>query len=471
VESQVVRELENFFDWVVVLNLKRRPDRLRRFEQALAEIDWPFKRPEVFAATDGLEEPPPEKFICGPGAWGCLRSHCRIIEETLRRGFDSVLILEDDVCFVQDFAAQAADFLALVPSGWDQLMLGGQHNPAFHGAPTLVQPGLLRCRGCERTHCHAIRGRFLRTLLDRWRHGGMYDGTVHCDWIMARDPEMQLAHQVYAPARFIAGQELNHSDIMNSTVPRYFWNPPAPDVPILLLRAPASVVDALRLHGIHTGLERSPFTGIDKALNGIYQLRSQGGAAHLTRLKKWLEHRLWEVSADPHLVCTVWHPQIDEAELRDATSQPIQVLHADTLEQALERMPASLRRPYRPLPNRNVVIHLTTDNKEVMKTTRRHGWHNGFRIDPETQWNLHLKQLCDTRKDIGRQAGTFRRIVDSLMAESATISGGVPVIWHPEVDSDLLRRVTEATVVEIKADNAPEALEQWRNYNPEPAAA
>ncbi len=455
-------QLKNFFDRVVVLNLKRRPDRLRRFEKALSEIEWPFKPPEVFEATDGRIETPPSSYLSGPGAWGCLRSHSRIVEETLRRGLDSVLILEDDVCFVEDIAERVSEFLSIVPSDWDQLMLGGQHTLKFNGPPVEEKPGLLRCRDCERTHCYAMRGTFMRTLLDRWQGGGKFNGTVHCDWIMARDPEMQMAHRVYAPAEFLAGQELNHSDIMQSVVPRHYWNPPSPDLPVLLLKSPADVMEALRPYGVHTGHNRDPFTAVEKGLAAIYHIRSQGMEAHYIRLGKWLEHLQWEAGANPHLVCTVWHPQATGAELREATNHPVHVLEAETLEQALEKMPEALRRPRRALRDRNVVIHLCTDNREVIREARNHGWHNGFTIDPETQLNTDLDSLCQNKPERWRRIGTLRRIIASLRNESSTILGGVPVVWHPGIDPGLVREVTDAEVVEIEADTPHDALEQWR---------
>lgn len=454
-------KLEEFFDWVVVINLDRRTDRLRRFEQALSEIEWPFKSPEVFKATDGLVDASPSDFISGPGAWGCLQSHSRVIEETIRRGFNSVLVLEDDVCFVQDFSERVADFLARVPDDWDQLMLGGQHNLEFFGAPVEEASGILRCRDCERTHCYALQGQFKTTLLERWRGGGKFDGKVHCDWIMARDPHMQLSHKVYAPSRFLAGQELNHSDIVKSVVPRYFWNPPDPELPVLLLRCPADVLDALRPHGIHTGLSRNPHTAVDQELTHIFYNRSRGRDAHILRLQKWLELRLWEVSADPHLVCTVWHPQATVEELQLATTHPVRLLEADSLDEALRAMPEDLRRETRPLRVTNVVIHLTTMNKEVIRQARSHGWHNGFNIDPESQLNLQLDTLCRSKTERWRRIGALRRIVSSLVNEASTIAGGVPVVWHPEIDRDLTQEVTALNVVEIAADDLREALAKW----------
>lgn len=454
--------LKDFFDWVVVLNLKRRPDRLQRFNKAMAEIDWPFKTPEVFEATDGSQSTMPSAFKSGAGAWGCLQSHSRIMRETIRRGFNSVLILEDDVCFVRDFTELVARFLALVPPDWDQLMLGGQHTLKFNGPPIEIQHGLLRCRDCERTHCYAVQGRFKQTLLDRWQGGGKYNGMVHCDWIMGRDPEMQLAHKAYAPKEFVAGQELNHSDIVRTVVPRHFWNPPSPDLPVLLLKSPAHVLRDLLPYGIYTGLERDPFTAIDKELARIYHGRSMSEDAHRVRLSKWMDRRQWEVSSDPHLICTIWHPHATESEIRAASTYPVYVLETENVEEALEMMPENLRRSFRPLRDRNVLIHLTTSNPDVLKVTRNHGWHSGFHLDPETQLNVELASLCQNKPESWRWAGGLRRLVASLLTESSTILDGVPVIWHPDIDAQFLRTVTEAMVVEIEADDPREALEKWR---------
>jgi len=119
--------LRRYFDRVVLINLKRRHDRLQSVQEALRQCHWPFRWPEIFEAVDGYANSIPSHFISGPGAWGCLLSHREILRQALADGVRNVLVLEDDVCFVDAFREQVAEFLRRVPDDWDQLMLGGQH--------------------------------------------------------------------------------------------------------------------------------------------------------------------------------------------------------------------------------------------------------------------------------------------------------------------------------------------------------
>ena len=58
-------DIAKFFDRVVVINLKRRPDRLRNILAELKERSWPFIHPEVFNAVDGNKVPVPKDWQDG----------------------------------------------------------------------------------------------------------------------------------------------------------------------------------------------------------------------------------------------------------------------------------------------------------------------------------------------------------------------------------------------------------------------
>jgi hypothetical protein len=452
-------DLKNYFDRIVVVNLKRRPDRLVGFKAALRGCDWPFRRPMVFDAVDGSIVPSPHGWQSGGGAWGCMRSHQRILEEALMDGVNNLLIMEDDACFAPEFRQKVEEFLREVPDDWDQLMLGGQHINV-NGKPKLVKPGVYRCTDCERTHCYAVRGRFLLRLYQRWVHGGDFDGEVHCDWIMGRDPELQCRHNVYAPERFLVGQERGRSDIDGSLQPRKFWNPPTSDLPVIFLQASQAAVAELRSYGIHTGHHRDPKTDLDNALMGIFAETKGDPNGRVDRLRDWIMGMQWEVVSDTHLICTIWHPDATLDLVKQAARGPVYEISSSTVEGALRQLPEGLQRARRPLLAVACVIYLEAPPR-VMEGLRVKGWHNGYWLDDNTGLDNGLNQICRDFPERDRRIEALGVTIKILQNEAEAIYQGVAVIWHPEFDAEMVQLATKARVVKITAKSIRDAAEQW----------
>jgi hypothetical protein len=336
--------LLTFFDRVVLIGLRRRPDRLAQAAEALRRCDWPFRQPEYFPAVDGLLSPPPAYFKHGHSAWGCLCSHRRVLGRAIRDGINRLLILEDDVCFVDGFRNRVEKFLQAVPDDWDGLMLGGEH---IHGydRPTLVKPGIYRCACCQRTHCYAVRGKYLRKLYQRLRGGGKFKGNHHCDCIMGEDPELQPAHKVYAPAHFLAGQERSRSDNFAKIFPRQFWNPPPPGLSVINLHAPQPLAAALREHGWYTGMQLDLKNQRDIPLSKCFRQTKWNPPERVKRLREWIKSMQWLVGHDPDFVCTIWHPKATPKLIEAASLWPVCEVTAKTVKDALRQVPRKLRRP------------------------------------------------------------------------------------------------------------------------------
>jgi len=335
--------LARYFDRVVVINLKRRPDRLARVTAALRRCHWPFLQPMVFAAVDGLVETPPAHWKAGPGAWGCLQSHHRVLRQAIQDGVERLLVLEDDIFFPTGFVKNVRRFLMAVPRDWDQLMLGGQHMN-HTGEPALIAPGVVRCTDCERTHCYAIRGEFMRKLCQRWIIGGKFNGSQHCDWIMGRDPEMQFAHKVYAPENFLAGQDRDDkSDIFSTGQPRRIWNPPSPHRSVINLHAPANVVSALRQHGLCTGDGLQRRGDLGEHLTRLFEKTVDDPRQRVRLLREWIILVQWELAAESDMTCTIWHPHATRALVRAASHWLVYEVKAKSVKAALRQLPPKLR--------------------------------------------------------------------------------------------------------------------------------
>ena len=211
------------------VNLTRRPDRWRQFVRTC-----PIQGVERFAAVDGRWVRPPAWWSQGGGAWGCLLSHLRILEQALADGFERsggvLLVLEDDALFPPDLAERAERFLRALPKDWDQVYFGGQHRGLRVRPPARVNDEVIRPYMVNRTQAYAVRGRFILTL---YRH--------LCDWPShARSPRHHLdhrmellhasgRHRIYAPTRWIVGQAGGRSDISGRVAQDRYWNYHLPD--------------------------------------------------------------------------------------------------------------------------------------------------------------------------------------------------------------------------------------------------
>lgn len=198
------------FDRAVIINLDSRPD----LSAAWKSEPWPFKQPDVFSAIDGQQHPEGRAWGAGSGAWGCRKSHLRVLSQALSDHVGRLLILEGDATLAPDFGERIKTFLAAVPADWDCLMLGGQHR---HGRPDPVAPGVVRCRNCQRTHAYLIRGTCLKSLYNLWARMT----TGHIDHLAG---EWQPAWKVYAPEPFLIGQRAARSDITHRPEGTRFWS-------------------------------------------------------------------------------------------------------------------------------------------------------------------------------------------------------------------------------------------------------
>jgi len=247
----------------VCISLDRRPDRWESFRRSC-----PIPGVERFPAIDGRKVRPPAWWKQGGGAWGCMLSHIRILEQALTDGMDQrgevLLVLEDDALFPDDFDERTARFLEALPSDWDQIYLGGQHRGLRAKPPQRINAEVVRPHMVNRTQAYAVRGKFIRTLYQHL-----------CDWpAHARCPRhhvdhrMELLHKsgehnIYAPTQWIIGQAGGKSDICGRITQDRYWNAwnrtgrasRKPPVWVIGLHRSGSSVTAGILHrlGVHMG--------------------------------------------------------------------------------------------------------------------------------------------------------------------------------------------------------------------------
>ena len=90
-----------YFSKIYVINLPYRRDRLREMAEQLDKIELSFDSP-VVQLFRGVR---PESAGGFPsvGARGCFLSHLEVLRDACKRGFERILILEDDLNFAPNF--------------------------------------------------------------------------------------------------------------------------------------------------------------------------------------------------------------------------------------------------------------------------------------------------------------------------------------------------------------------------------
>lgn len=432
--------LRNHFGDVVLISLERRADRRSAFFRNIAQLPWPFRHPRWFKAVDGSKVPHPYMWRDGGGAWGCMQSHRQVLERALMSGIDSLLILEDDATFRRTFPTDVAMFLDQVPADWDGLMLGGQaYDASAAGA------GVVRCRNCQRTHAYAVRGRYMREL---YQH--LVSTAGHCDHRMG---DIQRRYNIYGAEPFLVGQGAGKSDINNAVNPAKYWERPRADAPVVLLRAPKSILPALRSSGFHMGYQRDAATGLDVGLRDIFFQRED---LIVAALRTWIDMIQWEVASMENAVCSVWHPRATLALLKSATDGPILEVTADDAESAVAQLPQLGRRGMPRDPN-DVVILLNAE-RHVVEQLRLHGLHTGYWRDTATDIDNGLLRIFEGPEGAARTE-TLARWIEELGRE-ADVVGCVAAVWHPNAKESDVRAATMRRLVVIESRDVREALDQ-----------
>lgn len=137
----------------------------------------------------------------GSGAYGCAMSHISLLEHTIMNNLETVLILEDDAVFSEDFCQKLALFNSALPDSWQMLMLGGHHA----APPRLVASGVVRTTKTLQTHAYVVRVSARSVLLDAYKRA-----TGHID---QEHGKVMKKTETYAPDPFLVYQRGCTSDV------------------------------------------------------------------------------------------------------------------------------------------------------------------------------------------------------------------------------------------------------------------
>ena len=140
---------------VFYINLTERADRRAQVEQQLSKVGLPN-----FNRFNAIKLP--------NGALGCSMSHLKCLQLAKERNLDHILIVEDDIIFLNPgiFIGQLNKFLQNNKE-WDVLLIAGNNVPPYR----IVDDTCVQVSWCQTTTGYLIRKQYYDTLIANIKKG------------------------------------------------------------------------------------------------------------------------------------------------------------------------------------------------------------------------------------------------------------------------------------------------------------
>lgn len=134
------------------INLDKRSDRRYYFENQMKLLKWSAIR---FSAIENEN-----------GALGCSFSHLKLLEYAKQQNFDHILIMEDDITFLNpSIFTQNLDKFLSSNIDFDVLLIAGNNMGEF----TIVNDNCVQVTHCQTTTGYLVKNRYFNTLIENIR--------------------------------------------------------------------------------------------------------------------------------------------------------------------------------------------------------------------------------------------------------------------------------------------------------------
>jgi glycosyl transferase family 25 len=146
-----LKDITNIF----YINLEHRVDRKEHVETQLLKIGLQGQRFNAIRMDNG--------------AVGCSMSHLKLLQQALKTGLDHILIVEDDIEFLDPnlFKEQLDCFLKNRSSNWDVVLLAGNNMPPYE----TIDETCVKVTRCQTTTGYLVNGHYIEKLLNNVKMG------------------------------------------------------------------------------------------------------------------------------------------------------------------------------------------------------------------------------------------------------------------------------------------------------------
>ena len=140
---------------VFYINLTHRIDRKEHVEKELNKIGLKAERFNAIKTKNG--------------AIGCSMSHLKILENANKNNLNHVLIVEDDIQFLDPemFKGQINKFFKLHCNNWDVILLAGNNMPPYEK----IDDTCIKVSRCQTTTGYIVNGHYIKVLIANIKMG------------------------------------------------------------------------------------------------------------------------------------------------------------------------------------------------------------------------------------------------------------------------------------------------------------
>ena len=152
--AEFIKSIEDI-DHAYYINLEHRTDRKEHVESQLANIGIDAKRFNAIKMANG--------------AVGCTMSHLKLLEAAITNKFSHILIVEDDITFLDPelFKTQLNKFFDIHGNNWDVVLLAGNNMPPY----TTPDDTCIKVTRCQTTTGYLVNGHFIKILAQNVKMG------------------------------------------------------------------------------------------------------------------------------------------------------------------------------------------------------------------------------------------------------------------------------------------------------------
>ena len=154
ISSTTIKSLDDIKN-AFYINLEHRTDRKEHVENELDKIGIKATRFNAIKMTNG--------------AIGCSMSHLKILEEAKKNKLSHVLIVEDDITFLDSelFKTQINKFFELHENNWDVVLLAGNNIPPYEN----IDDTCVKVTHCQTTTGYLVNGHYINVLANNVKMG------------------------------------------------------------------------------------------------------------------------------------------------------------------------------------------------------------------------------------------------------------------------------------------------------------